>query len=397
MSKRITVGFCFFDYEGYLGGPKINAMRLLPGLVKLGYLTHALILCRDDSYESEFKLTKLGVVVHRRSNSRYTEENVSWILSVCEQIQPDIFVPNHLASACYAAIQLKKQGIPTVGASRSEDTFYEGYGEEFIYGKAENTLSACVTVSNEIYDQLSRQNINNVRLRTIPSGVPTPDNIKIDYHSINLNILYLGRLNQKQKRIYDMLAIFMEMLEYHEGVDITILGNVDYEANREDLLRFIRMSKHQGRLRWEGSIDPEFLIDYLPRFHVITLMSAYEGVPASLMDGMASGLVPIATRNSGSEALIRHGVNGFIMDHPEKEFIEYINLIKEDRSLLRKLSESSYETIKNGFSIEDTLKKWDHLLKEVYEGSKTFTRVRPWDSLELPTLNKKLSLEDIRS
>lgn len=395
MSRLIKIAFCFFDYKGYLGGPKVNALRLLPELAKKNYIVHALILCRDDSHDSAAYLKRFNIIIHQLDNCRYTERSVKWVLDVCVDIQPDIFIPNHLAVCCIAAIELKKLGIPTIGAYRSEDLFYEGYGEEFIYGSHVSALSACIVVSEKMKRLLSRTNKNKVELRVIPSGVPVAASIKVDYCSQPLKVLYLGRLIQRQKRIFDMLRLFSECLDTISDVEFTMLGNTESERDRHEVLDFIRGLNQPSKLNWMGQVEPDFLVDYLQNFHVIVLMSDYEGVPGCLMDGMASGLVPIATRNAGTETLIDHGTNGFILDEVS-DFVPYIKFLRDNRGLLASMSAQAHSSIIENFSIEVMVQLWDSLLKEVYLPHQGFIRPKYWDHLRLPERNAKLSIEDIR-
>ena len=95
----------------------------------------------------------------------------------------------------------------------------------------------------------------------------------------------------------------------------------------------------------------------------IYLMSDYEGMPVALMEGMASGIVPVCLQEeSGINEIIKHGVNGFIVKDRDKDYQDKLQLLFNDVTLWETLSKNAIATIKHTYSSEITHKKWFELL-----------------------------------
>jgi glycosyltransferase involved in cell wall biosynthesis len=67
-----------------------------------------------------------------------------------------------------------------------------------------------------------------------------------------------------------------------------------------------------GRAVFTGSRDD--VADLLPAFDVFALSSRYEGLPIALLEAMAAGVPPVATRVGGIPEVVTDGVDGLLVD-----------------------------------------------------------------------------------
>ena len=67
-----------------------------------------------------------------------------------------------------------------------------------------------------------------------------------------------------------------------------------------------------GRVRFPGSRDDVFAL--LPAFDVFALSSRFEGLPIALLEAMATGVAPVATRVGGVPEVITDGHDGLLVD-----------------------------------------------------------------------------------
>ncbi|MDZ7693138.1 MAG: glycosyltransferase [Balneolaceae bacterium] len=73
--------------------------------------------------------------------------------------------------------------------------------------------------------------------------------------------------------------------------------------------------------------------------NVFVLLSDYEGLPVSLMEAMACGLVPVCYNiNSGIPELIDHNISGLLVNDRESDFYDSILRLKNEDGLWEKLS-----------------------------------------------------------
>ena len=67
-----------------------------------------------------------------------------------------------------------------------------------------------------------------------------------------------------------------------------------------------------GRVRFPGSRDDVFAL--LPAFDVFVLSSRFEGLPIALLEAMATGVAPVATRVGGIPEVITDGTTALLVD-----------------------------------------------------------------------------------
>jgi len=86
------------------------------------------------------------------------------------------------------------------------------------------------------------------------------------------------------------------------------------------------------------------------------LPSRWEGMPNALLEAMASGQACIATRVSGSEDLIQHGVNGLLVESENyEEMAAALVTLLGDTALAQKYAAEARITIEQNYTLEHVL------------------------------------------
>lgn len=88
------------------------------------------------------------------------------------------------------------------------------------------------------------------------------------------------------------------------------------------------------------------------------LPSRWEGMPNALLEAMACGLPCVATRVSGSEDIVKPGVNALMVE-PEApaEMAQMLRLIIEDTPLALRLGQAARATVEQEYQIEIVAKR----------------------------------------
>jgi glycosyltransferase involved in cell wall biosynthesis len=119
----------------------------------------------------------------------------------------------------------------------------------------------------------------------------------------------------------------------------------------------------------------------LRRGSIATLASRWEGMPNAILEAMACGLPCVATRVSGTEDIITHGVNGLLVE-PE----DYQGMAQALLTLLRDpVRTSAYgkaarETIEQDYALEHITDLYLELYQRVAGGGKVISQTRPFES-----------------
>ena len=123
----LKVTFCAYDKPDNVGGPVSWLQRLAPALRDRGFDVRCLfILHWGDTGPTLSSLRSAGIQCDAVSGLDRTEERARWILERLGENPPDIFVPNLVVAAYFAARCAREAEIPTIGVLHSDDAFYRG-------------------------------------------------------------------------------------------------------------------------------------------------------------------------------------------------------------------------------------------------------------------------------
>ena len=128
-------------------------------------------------------------------------------------------------------------------------------------------------------------------------------------------LLFLGRLTEK-KGLPVLLRAAAELKRAHWRFDLVIAGDGPL---RESIERQVRELELSERVRMPGFISGETKQQYLDASDVVVVPSIVtsagdvEGLPVTLMEGMAAGKICVASDESGADDVITNGEDGFIV------------------------------------------------------------------------------------
>ena len=391
MSRKIT--FCAYDKPDSIGGPVTWLMHLLPYLKQTGFDVSCLIFFHEGNTGPLYEhLVKNDITVHASSFLSSTEDNIKWILDCLQKNTPHIFVPNLVVPACYACKWVKKAGIITIGISHSDDPFYHAIQKEFIDGHKSFRLDGMICVSKELEKQLQKSNYaSKVKIKRIPCGVIIPDS-KAKRDDNSLRVIYVGRLAEQQKRISEVARSFCKMTQKISGVEAIIYGDGPDKIKVENILNDQQITT---AVSLGGNIHPEQMTDKLLKAHVIVLLSDYEGLPISILEAMACGVVPVCLNmRSGITELIENGKTGYIVDDREEHFIETIKKLKADNQIWEQMSLNAKQLVKDNFSLVISCNNYSSFFNDFKINS--IQDITIPTRFKLPKINQDLSRADIR-
>ena len=98
------------------------------------------------------------------------------------------------------------------------------------------------------------------------------------------------------------------------------------------------------------------------------LPSYNEGMPMSLIEGMAYKNIPISTKVGGIPRVIENGINGFIIEPGDKKKLKEIleNILDDKEKEKRKqISDNARKTVEEKFNIEKNIEKLLRIYREM--------------------------------
>jgi colanic acid/amylovoran biosynthesis glycosyltransferase len=383
---RITI--CAYDAPGNIDGPTAWLKRLIPFLKERSVQVRVIFIAANSKrlpFLNELK--KDGYECTLIPWDLFFEEKIMAILEDLRTHPPDVFIPNYFPSACYAAQWAKLAGIPSVIILHNDNAMHHALVDEFAAGHKERKVSAVIAVSKFLKQKIDEKKVTGVITEYITYGAPVPVKKANRLASDPLKLIYAGRLNEHQKRISDVTLALCAAAREVSGTECMIYGSGEA---LESVLQIIDEKGKGLPVKYGGVLKSNEVQDHLLQNHVYVLLSDYEGLPISLMEAMAAGLVPVCTNmKSGVGEVIENRKNGFLINDRDREFIKVIKELKTDLALWQTCSNEARSTIIHDFSQEVCNDKWLLMLKRVAATS-SYSGNIPMPSLpELKAINTK--------
>ncbi len=389
----MKVVFCYYDGPNDVGGVSSWLQRLLPGLQAVGVEVEVHMFGSSGANCAGF--ARQGIPFRLIPGEPETPRAVRNCLKLIEESQPDIYVPNCIVPAYFAAGMARRQGVHTVGVLHSVDPFYEAVVDEFVCGAPAFRLSSLVAVSKFIEESVAvSTEKHKVITRRIGCGVPLASEFAQRSEDV-FRLVYTGRLEEEQKRISEVTRAMCAVVKQNPGVEAWIVGDGSARPAVERIIQTSGLGPHRVKLL--GRVEVSRIYSVLQQCHAFVLLSDYEGLPVSMLEAMAVGVVPICLdMRSGIREAIQSGFNGLIVQNRQEDFYAAVQTLKNDSVRWAEFSANARATVRERFSEEACASAWEELLRSFDRTP----RRPPFKSprlLSLPRRNPKFGIYDQRT
>jgi len=327
--------------DGHIvGGAHTFLVKLMSGLSSAGHDVHFLSK-GDPVAKSAAGIEESGAMIHRDvwTGSSFLDDATPEVARWVNELHPNVFVVSVSPDIGWTVMPHLDASISTLTIGHNDqETFYSPVRH---YKKF---LTRAIGVSDEICRKyVDECGMPAEGVEWIPYGVATSDDEPVTPASGPLKLVYVGRFENTQKRISDVVKIAKKLDE--SGIDFTfdLVGDgEEMPAVRSELSTQIE----SGRVRVHGWLDSPKVIEIMRASEVFILASAYEGFCISLTEAMANGCTPVVSDiRSGNKQLVRDGENGYIVPIGDVDaFVARIRLLDEDRERLEAMRTAAWKT-----------------------------------------------------
>jgi glycosyltransferase involved in cell wall biosynthesis len=194
-----------------------------------------------------------------------------------------------------AAAKLHKS-YPIVGVLHADEDYYYNIGKKYFH---QLSALACVSkrVSRRILEVLGTHDSSKVY--TIPCGINLPAAKEAQRSNNILQLIYVGRITNYQKRVGDLLKIAAMLIKHRVAFHINIVG--DGGADKIALEQKVTEEGLADYITFCGWLSQTDVADMLNRSDMLVMTSDFEGTPIAMMEAVASGCGIVGTRVSGIE------------------------------------------------------------------------------------------------
>ena len=128
-------------------------------------------------------------------------------------------------------------------------------------------------------------------------------------------------------------------------------------------------------VRLAGPLPPDRVAEFMASCHVLVLLSDYEGLPISVLEAMAAGVVPVClATQSGVRELVDDGETGLVVHDRGRGLVAAIERLRGDPGEWRRLSSGARRRVVQSYSDDSMAAKWTDLLLDLRRQGET---VRP--------------------
>lgn len=202
-------------------------------------------------------------------------------------------------------------------------------------------------------------NLPEKKIVVLPNAAKVPEQVSRNFDHSPLQFLFVGRF-AFNKGIQTLIDTALELNKegYGEKLRFTLVGKgplYDQFANTKE-----------NNIKFYGGADDTTLSNLYKESDVFVLPTLFEGMPTVVLEAMGYGL-PVIVTDTGATRQLVNDSNGFIIEKKnvaslKSAILKYVDLDAEER---KKLSEASYNKMKNNFS-------WPIVAKKHYELFKSF-------------------------
>jgi len=217
-----------------------------------------------------------------------------------------------------------------------------------------------ITVSN-VMKSLLEERIKNLKLQTVYNGVDIKSFVEKNesvYTSIfhkkadGFYFVSVGRLIYLKR--FDLLIEAFSHLKSDKDIKLLIVGD---GPEMNNLNKLVLKKKLNNRILFMGFCSN--VPNLLKLSDCFVLTSDSEGLSISIIEALAAKLPVIATKVGGNSELVFNRINGFLIEKNNlRELINKMNFILDNRDLLKRFGEKSFEIYIKYFSIEKMLQSY---------------------------------------
>jgi glycosyltransferase involved in cell wall biosynthesis len=202
--------------------------------------------------------------------------------------------------------------------------------------------------------------LSESRIKQINYGVDIPDKKKLINKIITIG--FLGRLI-KEKGIFKLL----EAVKILSGEDIIFRVIIRGKGETEEIITYINSNKLENIVNLARvSYDEEEIYKGIDVLVLPTKLN--EGLPISILEAAARGILVVSTKAGGIEDFIEHGKTGIILESttPEKLAVAIKEIIERYDSYSG-IIENARLKVKQDFSIGQMTTEYEKLYKMILQ------------------------------
>jgi glycosyltransferase involved in cell wall biosynthesis len=328
---------------GY-GGATIYALNLARGLRELGIPNLIVSPEKDHPFHKDFERYGISVALADHTQLIY-EDRMAYMLKAISDFHPTAVI-GCIGPMSYEVLRHLNPGVKRMALVHTDHTiFYEAVKP---YSPWIDTIFG---VSQAIVENFGKsKEFFATRRFQLPCGVEIPNMTqRVVSGNHPIRILYLGRLVEPQKRV----RLFPTILEHLRSSGLPFRWSIAGEGPELEFLKnAMTGGSEDQQVCFLGNIPNSRVPEFLREQDIYLLASDTEGLPVSLLEAMASGVVPVTSDlESGLSELVNETTGILVPPLQTSGYAEAIIRLANNREELRQKSLRCVDKIRERHSL----------------------------------------------
>jgi teichuronic acid biosynthesis glycosyltransferase TuaC len=284
--------------------------------------------------------------------------------------RPIDLIHAHAALPCghAAALLSRELHVPFVVTVHGLDVFftrqvqgYAGRWSERVAQEVYGSAARVVCISTRVADELVNHSHDRANVELVHNGVDPARFSPGENEEERPVILSVGNLIPSKGHAL-LLRAFAGLLERYPDASCEIIGDGPERSHLRALAAELNISE---KVRFLGRQSRTQVAEAMRRCTIFALPSSYEGLGCVYLEAMSAGKPAIACRGQGIEDIIRHGVNGWLIEPDNlNDLVVTLSVLLQDRALRNRIGAAARTTILNEHTLAHQAARLAQLYRE---------------------------------
>lgn len=335
-----------------VGGSTTWLCDLSGELRKRGIPVRVFSLKENHPLAAEYQEAGIDVVVQKERRLIY-EERLQAALEAVRDFQPTVVV-GWTGAPAYEALRYMPQGIGRVGVLHSD--YPQVYEAATPYEPYMDHIAVLSQRMADVAMSSFRCGPSKIHLIRLGVEIPEASTHRDRDNAAPLRILYLGRVQQEQKRVLLFPEILRDLSASGMPFVWTIAGDGPERVRLEELM----VSKSSAQvIRIIGGVPYSKIHSLLREHDVFLLASDYEGLSHTLLEAMGHGLVPVVSDIPSGMRDVVNATTGILVDvNDVPGYARAIQWLHSHRQEMTGMSRAAEQRVHDDFSIGLMTDQW---------------------------------------
>ena len=165
---------------------------------------------------------------------------------------------------------------------------------------------------------------------------------KIGVKKDDINLIFVGRLGL-EKSVDFLINNHKDIVKKHPNCNLIIIGD---GPERENLEKLVKKNNLEKNIFFTGKVPLKDIGMYYHLGSIFVTASKTETQGLTVLEAIAASLPVIAIKDESFVDPIKNDYNGYLFEN-EKEYVDYINHLLDDKEKLDKMASNAYESSHN--------------------------------------------------